>query len=72
MRTGHRLVGFDQDAEGVTARFADGSQARADALVGADGIHSTVRSVLFPDEGPPRWNGVMLWRGATASTASRT
>jgi hypothetical protein len=33
-------------------------------LIGADGIHSVVRDKLFPDEGPPRWNGLMLWRGA--------
>jgi 2-polyprenyl-6-methoxyphenol hydroxylase-like FAD-dependent oxidoreductase len=36
-----------------------------DALIGADGIHSTVRSTLYPNEGPPIWNGTMLWRGAT-------
>ena len=70
VRTGRRLVGFDQDADGVRARFGDpGGQelapVRADVLVAADGIHSTVRSALFPDEGPPRWNGVMMWRGAT-------
>jgi 2-polyprenyl-6-methoxyphenol hydroxylase-like FAD-dependent oxidoreductase len=33
-------------------------------MIGADGIHSTVRAQLFPDEGPPLWNGVMTWRGA--------
>jgi 2-polyprenyl-6-methoxyphenol hydroxylase-like FAD-dependent oxidoreductase len=33
-------------------------------LIGADGIHSVVRDKLFPNEGPPRWNGLMLWRGA--------
>ena len=33
-------------------------------LIGADGIHSVVRDKLFPNEGPPRWNGAMLWRGA--------
>jgi 5-methylphenazine-1-carboxylate 1-monooxygenase len=65
VRTGHRLTGFDQDGDGVHARFADGSAARGDLLVGADGIHSAVRAVFFPDEGPPRWNGVMMWRGAT-------
>jgi 2-polyprenyl-6-methoxyphenol hydroxylase-like FAD-dependent oxidoreductase len=32
-------------------------QVRRDLLVAADGIHSTVRSLLFPAEGPPRWNG---------------
>lgn len=70
VRTGHRLVGFDQDDSGVTARFANRhgdalGPARGDVLVGADGIHSTVRATFFPDEGPPRWNGVMMWRGAT-------
>jgi 5-methylphenazine-1-carboxylate 1-monooxygenase len=34
-------------------------------LIGADGIHSRVREMLFPHEGPARWNGIMLWRGAT-------
>src|SRR5262249_13041843 len=38
--------------------------ARGDVLIGADGIHSTVRAMLFKDEGPVRWNGIMLWRGA--------
>jgi 2-polyprenyl-6-methoxyphenol hydroxylase-like FAD-dependent oxidoreductase len=30
----------------------------------ADGIHSAGRKHFYPDEGPPRWNGVMMWRGA--------
>lgn len=64
VRTGQRLVGFEQDSEGVTARFTGGLEVRADVLVAADGIHSAVRGILFPDEGPPRWNGMMLWRGA--------
>ncbi len=68
--SGRRLTAFDQDEDGVTAQFVDGSGApaetvRGDALVGADGIHSTVRASLTPGEGPPRWNGTMLWRGAT-------
>ncbi|MGZ5938022.1 MAG: flavin-dependent oxidoreductase, partial [Rhizomicrobium sp.] len=68
--TGHRLGAFTQDDGGVTAYFFDrgGSHratARGDILIGADGIHSKVRETLFPDEGPARWNGLMLWRGAT-------
>ena len=64
-----RLQSFTQDDGGVTAYFFDrhGSHrltARGDVLIGADGIHSVVRDKLFPDEGPPRWNGLMLWRGA--------
>jgi 2-polyprenyl-6-methoxyphenol hydroxylase-like FAD-dependent oxidoreductase len=70
VRTGHRLTRFEQDANGVRADFVDRrgealDPAHGDVLVAADGIHSTVRSLLFPDEGPPRWNGVMMWRGAT-------
>ncbi len=65
VRLGHRLTGFEQDADGVRARFADGSDERTDVLVAADGIHSTVRAAFVPDEGPPRWNGVQMWRGAT-------
>ena len=70
LKTGRRLQGFVQDEGGVTAHFVDarrgesGETARADLLIAADGIHSTVRSHFFPDQGPPRWNGVQMWRGA--------
>ncbi|WP_216907118.1 DUF3237 family protein [Nocardia noduli] len=37
----------------------------ADLLIGADGIRSTVRAALYPDEGAPIWNGLTLWRGTT-------
>ncbi|MGH3585527.1 MAG: flavin-dependent oxidoreductase [Pseudonocardia sp.] len=77
VRTGRRLVGFDQDADGVQARFADRQgnpldPVRGDVLIAADGIHSTTRAAMFPDEGPPRWNGVMMWRGATDWPEFRT
>src|SRR5947209_20124917 len=69
IHTGHRLGAFAQDDGGINAYFFDrhGSHratARGDVLVGADGIHSTVREALYPNEGPARWNGSMLWRGA--------
>jgi 5-methylphenazine-1-carboxylate 1-monooxygenase len=65
-----RLIGFDQDADGVTATFAHHAggpeqTVRGSALIGADGIHSSVRAALVAGEPPPRWNGTMLWRGAT-------
>jgi 2-polyprenyl-6-methoxyphenol hydroxylase-like FAD-dependent oxidoreductase len=70
VHTGHRLTGFESDADAVHAVFADPSGAalppvRGDVLVAADGIHSTVRAQLVPAEGRPRWNGVTMWRGAT-------
>jgi 2-polyprenyl-6-methoxyphenol hydroxylase-like FAD-dependent oxidoreductase len=71
VRTGHRLVGIDQDADGVTATFDPAGTVGADLLVAADGIRSTVRAGLFPDEGEPLWNGVLMWRGATDWPAFR-
>ncbi|GAB2837826.1 hypothetical protein GCM10022221_41530 [Actinocorallia aurea] len=44
----------------------------ADVLVAADGIRSTVRAALFPDEGEPIWNGLTLWRGVTRAAPFRT
>lgn len=71
VRTGLALSGFLQDEGGVTAHFTDslkgdaGRTIRADVLIACDGIHSVVRKKFFPDEGPPRWDGVLMWRGAT-------
>lgn len=66
---GHRLTRFEAERGGVWAEFAapGGSalRARGELLVGADGIHSVVRRNLYPDEGPPCWNGVTMWRGVT-------
>ena len=39
-----------------------------DLLIAADGIHSVARQTLYPDEGPPIWNGAILWRGITRAS----
>ncbi|WP_198378320.1 flavin-dependent oxidoreductase [Neoroseomonas rubea] len=62
---GARLEGFAQDDLGVTARFAGGVTARGEVLVAADGIHSVARALLYPNEGPPKWNGAILWRATS-------
>ena len=69
IHTGCRLGAFTQDEGGVTAYFFDRAgghvkTVRGDIMIGADGIHSRVRETMFPGEGPPCWNGLMLWRGA--------
>lgn len=67
VRTNHRFTRFEQSSGGVTAYFdEDGEEvlAHGDLLIGADGINSTLRSIFFPDEGPPLWDGVVQWRGA--------
>ncbi len=68
--TGHHLAAFDQDANEVRAAFINRSSGKtvgtyaADVLVAADGLHSAARKFFNPDEGPPVYSGLMLWRGA--------
>jgi salicylate hydroxylase len=59
---GSRIERFDQDDDSVTITLADGSTATGDILIGADGIHSTVRGQLFGNE-LPRYTGNVAWRG---------
>jgi 2-polyprenyl-6-methoxyphenol hydroxylase-like FAD-dependent oxidoreductase len=62
---GRKCIGFEQDAAGVTLRFEDGSSERGAAAIGCDGIHSVIRRQLFPQDEPPRYSGVNMWRGVT-------
>ncbi|HFC05288.1 MAG TPA: FAD-binding protein, partial [Rhizobiales bacterium] len=65
--TGHELVGFEQNGDSVQATFktATGNrQISGSGLIAADGIHSMVRQHFYPEQGAPKWNGIMLWRGA--------
>jgi len=61
-RFGMGLERIEQDAGSVTAIFADGSRATGELLVGADGVHSTVRGLLLP-QAQPRYAGYVAWRG---------
>jgi 2-polyprenyl-6-methoxyphenol hydroxylase-like FAD-dependent oxidoreductase len=72
IHTNHHLARFGTRTEGgIWAEFVERdtdtliARAEADLLVGCDGIHSTVRRSLYPDEGPLRWNGVTMWRGVS-------
>ncbi|MEW5421779.1 flavin-dependent oxidoreductase [Amorphus sp. 3PC139-8] len=70
VKTGLQLAGFIQSEGGVTAHFTDaitggtGKTVTGDVLVCADGIHSVGRKAFYPNEGPPNWTGVLMWRGA--------
>lgn len=59
---GEEVVEFDQDADGVTARFAGERSERCHLLVCADGIHSTGRRLLLPSV-TPAYAGYVGWRG---------
>jgi salicylate hydroxylase len=59
---GHRLVGLTDSGDAVEAVFDNGARATTDVLVGADGIHSTVRTLLFGRE-EPSFSGCVAYRG---------
>ena len=61
-RQGVALERVEQDARQVTAYFSDGTTAQADLLVGADGVHSTVRRQFLP-EVQPAFANYVAWRG---------
>lgn len=70
--TGYHLAGFEELADGrIEAAFVDRQSGdpltsrTADAVIAADGIHSKARTVFYPNEGMPIWNGAILWRGIT-------
>jgi salicylate hydroxylase len=62
LHVGHKLTGLEQKGERAIARFENGATAEADLLIGADGIHSRVRSLVFGPE-KPRFTGCVAWRG---------
>lgn len=68
IKTSHACIGVDQDTGSVTAIFRSANEDElkvdGDAVIACDGIHSVVRKQFYPDQGDPKWNGIMLWRGA--------
>lgn len=71
LRTDCRVIGIeDPSAERVwvTLRHTENpenSTVSADVVIGADGLHSAVRGLLYPKEGAPCTNGMVMWRGTT-------
>ena len=62
VHTRHKLVDVEDTGGQVIARFENGTEAEADVLVGADGIHSKVHALVFGAE-KARFTGCIAWRG---------
>jgi 2-polyprenyl-6-methoxyphenol hydroxylase-like FAD-dependent oxidoreductase len=73
--TSHHLRDWTETSDGIRAHFIDKATGQpagsydGSLLIAADGIHSAIREKLYPQEGPPLWNGRILWRGITTSDA---
>ena len=76
VRLGHRVTGYRQTAEGVTAlvetRDGQRSEVEGSLLVAADGLHSAVRAQMHPAQPPIQWGGAVMWRGTTLGRPIRT
>ncbi|MBO3750499.1 FAD-dependent monooxygenase [Streptosporangiaceae bacterium NEAU-GS5] len=75
VRFGKAVTAFAPDEGGVTTTVRDRASGeltslRADVLIGADGLHSTVRRLLHAGEGPPLANGITMWRGITPADST--
>jgi len=62
VRLGLTVDSFTQDDDGVDVLFSDGSTGRYDLVVGADGVFSRMRSLIFPNAPKPKYTGQSAWR----------
>jgi len=62
LHLGCELISFKQNHAGSSAQFANGRVEQSDWLIGADGLHSTIRAHLVQD-GPPQYAGYGGWLG---------
>ncbi|WP_262695674.1 FAD-dependent monooxygenase [Kordiimonas aquimaris] len=68
LKLGKSVTGYENTANGVKLGFADGSYVAGDVLIGADGIHSTLREAMFGPE-KPRFTGNVVWRAMLPATS---
>ncbi|MEQ6202693.1 flavin-dependent oxidoreductase [Sulfitobacter sp. HNIBRBA2951] len=69
VQTGWKATGFAQEDNAavlsLSSRDGQSKTVRGDVIIGADGIHSAIRSQMQPQEAAPKWSGAVLWRGTT-------
>jgi 2-polyprenyl-6-methoxyphenol hydroxylase-like FAD-dependent oxidoreductase len=70
IKTGWRCTRVDTEGGEAVAHFVDSNgdalpSQRGTVAVSCEGIHSVLRKQLYPDEGPPKYSGINMWRGVT-------
>lgn len=59
---GMTATSLDDDGNGVSVIFSDGTAGRYDLVIGADGLYSQTRTMIFPDAPKPEFTGQSVWR----------
>lgn len=77
VRLGSKVTGYRKEADGtVTALVEDRAglveEVAGTLLFGADGIHSSVRAQMHPDQPPIHWGGTIMWRGTAKGVPIRS
>jgi 5-methylphenazine-1-carboxylate 1-monooxygenase len=76
VQTGHKIVAYKNQDDGVTATIETREGERFDVegslLIAADGLHSAVRAQMHPDQPPIHWGGTIMWRGTSLGVPIRT
>lgn len=76
LELGWQATGYSNRADGVILHLKNREGNQRDVagsfVFGADGIHSSIRAQMNPDEGPPIWGGAVLWRSTTTAKPFRT
>jgi len=77
VKLGHKVTGYRKQADGSVVAFvekADGAREKfaGTLLFGADGIHSSVRAQMHPNQPPIHWGGTIMWRGTAKGVPIRT
>ena len=76
VRLGCRVTRYDKNANGTVSVFfktpSKDESATGRVLIGADGIHSTIRAQMHPGQPPIHWGGAVMWRGTSWAKPIRT
>lgn len=62
VRLGITATQLDDDGSGVSVTFSTGASGRYDLVIGADGLYSQTRSMIFPEAPKPEFTGQSVWR----------
>lgn len=62
VRLGVVVDSLHDDGQGIDVTFSDGREARFDLVIGADGLYSATRRMIFPEAAPPQFTGQSVWR----------
>ena len=76
IKTGHKITGYQNTEAGVlvsmTTAQDEAIEIQGSVLIAADGLHSTVRAQMHPDQAPIHWGGAVMWRGTTMARPIRS